>query len=410
MSSENELQPVPSLHLYDVLLGRGSGAKNYTGNKRFRDIVKQHKQAYNLARKNIDKNRIARKVFDGVRSSGGRFLRMNEAAEPVENIVREGIWYECDDKIAMEKCRQALREKKPLVDTKQAAEVKAAPPSLPPDDTPSSVPTLSQPNLAPEQSVIDARLLLFEGNLSPAQPRPMLDLPNQVLSSAQPFAHFARNSSLLIPQQLPLRPHAVVPNEAPSDNAKRQHDACISNALLNETLMVTHPRVDMPVGSNFVSQDDSFTSDDDVSEYLLSVLALSGRSKFTDEQHEEEKANMTDEERAKVLCDLFGTYCSICHTKKAKRDLSKGEVAFLVKQMRIEIDKIPVSEKEALMEAQQQCIADEFSDSRLEQFLRCEGMDVKVRMKRYCTRCQRLVACCGVLTHRPHFCWRTGGS
>jgi len=77
--------------------------------------------------------------------------------------------------------------------------------------------------------------------------------------------------------------------------------------------------------------------------------------------------------------DLFGKYCSTHQNKKARRDLSKDEVAFLVKQMRIEIERIPQAKKGALIKAQVKCRAEEFSNARLERFLRCEGMDVKVR-------------------------------
>ena len=130
-----------------------------------------------------------------------------------------------------------------------------------------------------------------------------------------------------------------------------------------------------------VPEEDSSVAvpEDDISEFLLSVLALSGRPKFTDQDHAIEKANMADEEKARVLADLFGKYCSVRENKKAKRDLSKDDVAFLVKQMRLEIDKIPESEKEALIEARAKCRAEDFSDSRMEKFLRCEKMDVKVR-------------------------------
>ena len=117
----------------------------------------------------------------------------------------------------------------------------------------------------------------------------------------------------------------------------------------------------------------------DLSEFLLSVLALFGRPKFTDQDRAIEKANMADEEKAKVLADLFGKYCNVHQNKKAKRDLSKDDVAFLVKQMRLEIDKIPESEKGALIEAMAKCRADDFCDSRMEKFLRCEKMDVEVR-------------------------------
>jgi hypothetical protein len=53
-------------------------------------------------------------------------------------------------------------------------------------------------------------------------------------------------------------------------------------------------------------------------------------------------------------------------------------VSFLLKQMRIEIERIPQEKKQALLEAQQKSRAEEFSDGRLEQFLRFEGMNPKV--------------------------------
>jgi hypothetical protein len=48
--------------------------------------------------------------------------------------------------------------------------------------------------------------------------------------------------------------------------------------------------------------------------------------------------------------------------------------------MRLEIARIPVAKKLALMEAQEKCHPDEFSNARLERFVRCEGMNVKVRI------------------------------
>ena len=87
---------------------------------------------------------------------------------------------------------------------------------------------------------------------------------------------------------------------------------------------------------------------------------------------------MTDEERAKVLSDLFGKYCSM-HQSKRARDLDADSIAFLVKQMRVEIERVPDNKKQALVEAQRVCGAEEFSDARLERFLRCVDMDVQVR-------------------------------
>jgi hypothetical protein len=120
----------------------------------------------------------------------------------------------------------------------------------------------------------------------------------------------------------------------------------------------------------------------ELSESLLSFLEGSDRPRFTEEQEALERALMTDEERAAALSDLFGRFCSVeGHRKKrARRDLDRKSIGFLVNQMRLEIERIPLDRKRALVEAQDKCRADEFSDARLERFLRCEGMNVKVRI------------------------------
>jgi hypothetical protein len=46
--------------------------------------------------------------------------------------------------------------------------------------------------------------------------------------------------------------------------------------------------------------------------------------------------------------------------------------------MKCEIERIPAHRKNALIEAQAKCSPDEFSDARLEKFLRCEGMNAQV--------------------------------
>jgi hypothetical protein len=51
--------------------------------------------------------------------------------------------------------------------------------------------------------------------------------------------------------------------------------------------------------------------------------------------------------------------------------------------MQVEIDIIPVAKKQALLEAQEKCSAEEFSDARLERFLRCEGMNAKLAAHRF---------------------------
>jgi len=50
--------------------------------------------------------------------------------------------------------------------------------------------------------------------------------------------------------------------------------------------------------------------------------------------------------------------------------------------MKLELSKIPEGKKGALTEAQANCRSEEFSDGRLEKFLRCEGMNAEVRFMR----------------------------
>ena len=134
-------------------------------------------------------------------------------------------------------------------------------------------------------------------------------------------------------------------------------------------------------------------TDENVSEFVLSALGLSAREKFTEEQSREEKANMTDHERARLLSDLFGKYCSTQQNKKCRKDLKMDDITFLVKQMRVELEQIPKDKKDALIEAQVNCPAEEFSDARLERFLRCEGMDVTRGARRFVNywECRRQV-------------------
>jgi hypothetical protein len=89
---------------------------------------------------------------------------------------------------------------------------------------------------------------------------------------------------------------------------------------------------------------------------------------------------MTNDEKAAALSDMFGKYCNVDmqKSKKARRDLDPESIAFLIKRMRDEIEGIPKSKKQALLQAQENCGEEEFSDERLERFLRCEGMDAQV--------------------------------
>jgi hypothetical protein len=114
MAAKEARKPVEALNDNDVLLGRGSGPNEYVGNKRFRRIVSENRDEYVACSKSKEKNVIAKRVYDSVISAGGRFLYcLSQDDEQVDNMVEDGIWYvETNVKVCMEKCRQALRQKK----------------------------------------------------------------------------------------------------------------------------------------------------------------------------------------------------------------------------------------------------------------------------------------------------------
>lgn len=124
------------------------------------------------------------------------------------------------------------------------------------------------------------------------------------------------------------------------------------------------------------------TSEDDIAAFLLKSLALVDRPVVTEEDEALERASLTTAERAAILSDALGIppACNTHHlsNKKQKTDEDRKTTAFLVQLMKIEIEKIPLKKRHALVEAQMKCGVREFRDSRLEQFLRAEGMNAQV--------------------------------
>ena len=89
----------------DVLLGRGNFAKRWSGNEFYRYLIQNKKYEYVVA-KASQKLPIALEIIDMVRSLSppGRFLVKNK---------KTGLWCKVDDKKAIRKTRQALREDAP---------------------------------------------------------------------------------------------------------------------------------------------------------------------------------------------------------------------------------------------------------------------------------------------------------
>jgi hypothetical protein len=101
------------LHRNDVLLGRGVPVFNYSGNRRFRQIISEFKPRYSAASKHQLKNNITREIIDVIENSNGRFVReVKTSAEAASLGIPQGMkaWALVDDDAKVLKVKQALRE------------------------------------------------------------------------------------------------------------------------------------------------------------------------------------------------------------------------------------------------------------------------------------------------------------
>lgn len=88
---------------WDVVCGRGKGSYNKPGNKRFREIVKEHMSEYMGARTKFDKSTVLQNIIDIIREQNNgtaRFIKQN----------KDGSWYEISEDAAREKVGHTLRE------------------------------------------------------------------------------------------------------------------------------------------------------------------------------------------------------------------------------------------------------------------------------------------------------------
>jgi hypothetical protein len=271
---------------------------------------------------------------------------------------------------------------------------------------PSSLPFMMAGGNPSNYFPADARLLLFQSN--------PLGLRQQILAQQQSLAssllptneHESSSQSYQVPlarSTIPYRPASagIVPSlKERLNELRRSVNAILDNSTQTTTyreppsIPSAPPATRQPsnrMDSAEVEAEDvkvaasetacSGENEDDLAAFLLSSLAVTDRPVITEEQEALERATLSDAEKAIILADFFGIYCSesVRHNKKARKDLDQASLAFLVKLMRADLDSIPVKEKPALVEAMAKARPEEFSDERLEKFLRCEGMNTKVR-------------------------------
>lgn len=150
----------------------------------------------------------------------------------------------------------------------------------------------------------------------------------------------------------------------PSEDEPQQWTLPSSNTTTAAVVNETGPDNDKP---------DSTTRKE-----LFSLLAMEEYEglRITEDDIRHEKESLTVDECSDILNDLYGNIGGIHRTNK--KCTPTRSVASLVQDMRNEIERIPLQEKTSLVTAQTKADAKEFSDGRLELFLRREGMDPQV--------------------------------
>jgi len=106
------LQYIREPHKNDVLFGRGGGINNHPGNRNYRNIVHEYKEAYTLSTNKQDKTDISNKVIALVHmlKPPGKFLARSKH-DP-------SLWEEVSVAEAIKKTSQALREGAPKIRAK----------------------------------------------------------------------------------------------------------------------------------------------------------------------------------------------------------------------------------------------------------------------------------------------------
>lgn len=97
----------------DILMGRGAPLTYYEGNIKFRELVRPRKAEYVSSKNQHKKQQIAMQLYVDVERRGGRFLQKVSPADAALLGAPMGgnAWYMVSQNVALEKIKQALREK-----------------------------------------------------------------------------------------------------------------------------------------------------------------------------------------------------------------------------------------------------------------------------------------------------------
>ena len=94
---------------HDVPLGRCQEVREHVGNIRYRELVEQHRPAYQKTTRKSDKNVISTMIYNIIRTNGGRFLDRKKSKDPKKMFASTNEWYEIPQDKAIAKIAQSLR-------------------------------------------------------------------------------------------------------------------------------------------------------------------------------------------------------------------------------------------------------------------------------------------------------------
>ena len=97
----------------DVLIGRGSPATANEGNIRFREVIRLLLPYYVATTRRSEKDSLARKVIDIIRSRQGRFVRRIESPEEADRLQLDSIdsvWIVVEEEAVIPKVKQTFRD------------------------------------------------------------------------------------------------------------------------------------------------------------------------------------------------------------------------------------------------------------------------------------------------------------
>jgi hypothetical protein len=402
---------------YDVLLGRGAGAREHVGNQQFRAWIEPLKVVYAMAKSPDAKNHLARRVVDTVRSHKGRFLERDGAT---------GVYVEVSTDRALLKTKQALREKPNPTIQEQGERVAVAGntwvaggygvpgPFIPSaaqhgvfrrqDDTlPSLVASPSSgdpdgtscsaifPPQRPQTTPTVWNLVMNRWGFVP-QPPPVPQYRAGVSGVfAVPGYSVASQFPMRTPSRMTPSNHYIPQDSRPTSvelMSRTERKVTIeSEASLSYKSSESKEEASaiLPVDSTAVvgeKEDNNDDDENDDSRQLSEEEIAAARflfSELTTPERPSQDEKLTEEEKNDVIADLFGDLCTITQPRKRiKRSAittTSKEVSILLLQMKTEIELISSKDKQAWLEASRKAKESEIDGQRQELFLRREDMD-----------------------------------